>query len=565
MSRTFSWLLVVLAGAGLAATVFWIEVSDASDYAGARAAALAVCLALIVACTTVNLGIRWLRWHFLLRRFDIRLHTRDSVRLYFSTLPALATPLYLGELVRAPLLAGRFRDARWAVPVVWAAERVTDASVLSSVLLYALGHRLAAGALLGGWLLAASGSRLARPSQSGRPLIERLPVLGTPLVMTGLLGATLAAWLLPFVALDLSLGILGNPLPFQRSAGAFSYGTLLGGVAGIPLGTGITGSAMIVALENAGVPTDAAAVTVAVFRAGTAWYAVALGLAVLVRSRRKLLAFIRPALAADHFDLIASDYPDQIPAHIRDRLLGRKVAVMRRRLDEYGIKPGARGLDVGCGQGWYAVEMALAGYEMTAFDQSADQIAGARRHAAERGARVELAILDAARLPYPDASFDFAYGINVLHHIGSAPARASVLREIVRVLKPGGVFFLHEINTENPLFRLYMGYLFPLLCEIDEGTERWIRPSELPDVEGAAWETEVDYFTFLPDFTPRALMRLLRPIEAALERSPLAKWSAHFTARLVSERAEGAERAVAIQAHSAPLPPRVQKRAEAPK
>ena len=374
MSRTFSWLLVTLAGAGLAATVFWLELTDAPQYAGERAGALALCLAVIVACTTVNLGIRWARWHFLLRRFDIRLHTRDSVRLYFSTLPALVTPLYLGELVRAPLLAGRFRDARWAVPIVWLSERVTDATVLAAILLYALGHTAGAAALLGVWLLAASGSRLARPSEAGRPLIERLPVFGTPLVMIGLLGATMAAWLMPLVALRVALGVVGEPLPFGSVAGAFSHATLLG--APSPLGTGVTGSAMILALEDAGLGNDAAAVMVAVFRAGTAWYAVALGLAVLVRSRRKLLAFIRPALAGDHFDLIASDYSAQIPAHIRDRLLGRKIAVMRRRLEGQGIRPGAGGLDIGCGQGWYAAEMALAGYAMTAFDQSADQVAG---------------------------------------------------------------------------------------------------------------------------------------------------------------------------------------------
>lgn len=542
MSRTFSWLLVALAGAGLAATVFWFEVSDAPAYARERAGALAVCLALIVACTTLNLGIRWARWHFLLRRFDVRVHTRDSVRLYFSTLPALVTPLYLGELVRAPLLAGRFRDARWAVPVVWLSERATDATVLAAALLYALGQTLAAAALLGVWLLAASGSRLARPSEAGRPLVERLPVLGAPLVMGALLGATMAAWVLPLVALRAALAVVGDPLPFGSVAGAFSYATLLGAVA--PLGTGVTGSAMIVALENAGLESDAAVIMVAVFRAGTAWYAVALGLATLVRSRRKLLAFIRPAIAGDHFDLIASDYSAQIPAHIRDRLLGRKIAVMRRRLEEQGVRPGAAGLDVGCGQGWYATEMALAGYAMTAFDQSADQIAGARRHAAARGARVDFSVLEAARLPYPDASFDFVYSINVLHHIGSAEARAAAFREIARVLKPGGVFFLHEINTENPLFRLYMGYLFPLLCEIDEGTERWIRPSELPEVDGAAWEREVDYFTFLPDFTPRVALQLLRPVEAWLERSPVANWSAHFTARLV-RREEVAEVAAA--------------------
>ena len=100
------------------------------------------------------------------------------------------------------------------------------------------------------------------------------------------------------------------------------------------------------------------------------------------------------------------------------------------------------------------------------------------------------------------------------------------------MLKPGGLFFLHEINVENPLFRFYMSYWFPLLCDIDEGTEEWIKPSRLPRVEGAVWSRDVDYFTFLPDFTPRAALRALTSVEARLERSSIRSWSAHYAASL---------------------------------
>ena len=47
-----------------------------------------------------------------------------------------------------------------------------------------------------------------------------------------------------------------------------------------------------------------------------------------------------------------------------------------------------------------------------------------------------------------------------------------------------------------------MGYVFPLIREIDDGTEAWIRPSALPEVEGASWTEDKAYLTFLPDFTP---------------------------------------------------------------
>ena len=95
------------------------------------------------------------------------------------------------------------------------------------------------------------------------------------------------------------------------------------------------------------------------------------------------------------------------------------------------------------------------------------------------------------------------------------------------------LFSLHEINTLNPLFRAYMGYVFPLLRDIDEGTERWLMPTALPAVAGARWLPEVTYFTFMPDFVPPVAQRLLGRTELALERSSWRQWSAHYQACLV--------------------------------
>jgi ubiquinone/menaquinone biosynthesis C-methylase UbiE len=518
-ARILTSLAAVVLALGIAVTVWWFGAVHAAEYVRAHAARLTLVVAVTAGLTTANLILRWLRWNFLIRRFGVRVPTRESVRLYFATLAAIATPFYVGELVRAALLAGRFPQARRVVAFVWAVERVTDAMVLLLFLLVARGRLGWATAAAGGWmLLVAVTRRLARG-----------PVLAV------LLLTSITAWMLPILALGAGLRLLDEPVPAATAADAMASGTLLGGVAGVPLGTGITGSTTILVLERHGTPPPVAAAAVAAFRAGTAWYAVGLGLFTLVLHRRKLLAFLGPAVAADHFSRIAAGYEDQIPPHVRERLLGRKVAFMRRRLQEHaagGAPRGARGLDVGCGHGWYACEMAALGYEIEAIDRSADQIAQARRHAADRSCRARFTALDAERLPWPDATFDFAYSINVIHHVTTPEKRQRVLEEIVRVLKPGGVFFLHEINTENPLFRFYMGYFFPLLCEIDEGTEEWVKPSRLPPVAGARWASDADYFTFLPDFTPRPVMRALAGLEARLERSPLRRWSAHYIARL---------------------------------
>jgi SAM-dependent methyltransferase len=103
--------------------------------------------------------------------------------------------------------------------------------------------------------------------------------------------------------------------------------------------------------------------------------------------------------------------------------------------------------------------------------------------------------------------------------------------ELMRVLKPGGLLFLHEINTRNVLFRFYMGYVFPTVNCIDEGVERWLLPDRLAQYTDVA-VLDIRYFTFLPDFIPARLVRLLDPLERRLERSFLGPYAAHYMAVL---------------------------------
>ena len=172
---------------------------------------------------------------------------------------------------------------------------------------------------------------------------------------------------------------------------------------------------------------------------------------------------------------------------------------------------------------------------MAGVDLSEGQIREARAYAASTGSDVLFERIEGAALPYGNGVFDFVYAINVLHHITDDAQRDAILREIVRVLKPGGVFFLQEINTANVGFRLYMSYFYPLIRAIDEGTESWIHPDRLPLVDGAQWQTERDFFTFLPDFLPAFFARRLEIVERWLEESSLRRWSAHYVARLVKE------------------------------
>ncbi|MDP8923625.1 MAG: class I SAM-dependent methyltransferase [Chloroflexota bacterium] len=96
-------------------------------------------------------------------------------------------------------------------------------------------------------------------------------------------------------------------------------------------------------------------------------------------------------------------------------------------------------LDCGCGPGSITVGLAEAAApgEVIGLDLQPAQIERARLLAAERGVlNVRFEVGDVSQLPFPDASFDAAFAHTLLLHVRD---RVGALREIRRVLKPGGV------------------------------------------------------------------------------------------------------------------------------
>jgi SAM-dependent methyltransferase len=226
------------------------------------------------------------------------------------------------------------------------------------------------------------------------------------------------------------------------------------------------------------------------------------------------------------FDEIASVYDAQIPAHVRLYLLRRKTDMMIARLG-YLDRARAVGLDLGCGTGWHVKQLHEHGFaRVFGLDNSPAQLAEARRRAA-----AHLCLSDVRCLPYVTASIDFAYAINVIHHLKHRAEQQAALTEINRILRPGGLFFLHEINVTNPLIALYMDHLFPRLKSIDNGTENWVLPESLPHLPGFEL-LEIEHFTFVPDFTPRPVFPFIRWLEERLETVGLGRWGAHYMATL---------------------------------
>ena len=108
-------------------------------------------------------------------------------------------------------------------------------------------------------------------------------------------------------------------------------------------------------------------------------------------------------------------------------------------IEQAGLRPGQRVLDLGCGTGTLAIEMArrCPGLQLFGVDGDAEVLAKAEQKATRAGVEITWQQGLATRLPYPDASFDRAVSTLFFHHL-AVEDKVSAARELHRVLRPGG-------------------------------------------------------------------------------------------------------------------------------
>lgn len=136
-------------------------------------------------------------------------------------------------------------------------------------------------------------------------------------------------------------------------------------------------------------------------------------------------------------------------------LIGRAIGEFASdgELDRVYDPAGLNVLDYGCGQGQEALTLVARGARhVTGFDIADAEVEQARTAAAHAGVadRTTFLVADAHATPFADASFDLVVGRSILHHVDLEPA----LREIRRVLRPGGRALFAEPLWHNPLLRL---------------------------------------------------------------------------------------------------------------
>jgi SAM-dependent methyltransferase len=216
------------------------------------------------------------------------------------------------------------------------------------------------------------------------------------------------------------------------------------------------------------------------------------------------------------FDKFADEYREVHSRNIRasgeepEFFAEYKVLDTAQLAAKLGLGPSPKILDFGAGIGnsvpFFARHM--PGARLTCLDVSQKCL----QVAMERfPGLADYRLFDGQALPFPDASFDLVFTACVFHHIPEAE-HEGLLREMRRVLRPGGMFLIFEHNPRNPLtLSAVKSCVFDENAQLIDATtlRRRVRAAGFAAVQSA-------YRIFFP-----GILRQLRFIEPLLKWLPL--------------------------------------------
>jgi SAM-dependent methyltransferase len=211
------------------------------------------------------------------------------------------------------------------------------------------------------------------------------------------------------------------------------------------------------------------------------------------------------------FDQYAEEYSKLSTHPLRDAmgtgfLHERKWILLQDFYRKSGISTAKlRWLDVGCGKG-ELLTLGKPSFGSVAGCDLSEGMLGDTRD-------LEVRVQDSPeRLPFADREFDLETAVCVYHHL-TLEQRLPVTREVVRSLKPGGIFCIIEHNPYNPMTR-YLVSRIPIDANailLTPGATRQLMREAGLEILGTT------YFLYLPE----GLYRKLSVIESALTWFPL--------------------------------------------
>jgi len=214
----------------------------------------------------------------------------------------------------------------------------------------------------------------------------------------------------------------------------------------------------------------------------------------------------------ESFDRFAPDYDNLLSDPLRQKFarddeffIHQKCRVLMRRLRrQVPDTSELRLLDAGCGQGT-AIAFLSRYARVIGTDISLPMV----REAVHRG---PVAVQEPYDLPFPDGAFDAAYAFCVYHHIDDRQ-QVRHLRELTRVVSPGGQVYIFQHNPFNPVTKRIFDR-----APIDRGCHM-IRPASLGELfrDAGLNDVEQGYLLFLPE----VLWKWFGFLEPALAWLPL--------------------------------------------